>query len=351
LTKRPDPEDLTRISELKEELKRLRKMAKMPKAPKAITPIDARLLSTIGQDESETLFQHSVLCQTGLPYRDPGDLREWRRSNGNADLIVDAGRLKAPDGRWVDVGLPFGPKSRVILMHLNQRALLSQSNVIDVGDSFTSFISQVLALDPMGRNLRVVRDQLNRLSGATMVLGYQSGEKSVTEKMSPVRRVELWGLRRDPRQRILWPETLELSLDYYVELRQHAVPLKEAHIRALSHSCLALDIYTWLAQRLHRIPVGKPQRVSWLSLWEQFGQGYDVARIDKFRQVFRVALKTVLTQYREARVEDSPAPKPKLVSGQGGIKVWRSNVAPGLWLYNSPPPVLKRLLTVKAPPE
>jgi hypothetical protein len=38
------------------------------------------------------------------------------------------------------------------------------------------------------------------------------------------------------------------------------------HIAALSHSALALDIYAWLAQRLHRIPPGKPQRVSWEAL-------------------------------------------------------------------------------------
>jgi hypothetical protein len=76
---------------------------------------------------------------------------------------------------------------------------------------------------------------------------------------------------------------------------RHAVPLNEVHIAALSHSALALDIYAWLAQRLHRIPPGKPQRVSWEALQDQFGPGYKRTR--KFREVFRIALKKVLALY------------------------------------------------------
>ena len=37
---------------------------------------------------------------------------------------------------------------------------------------------------------------------------------------------------------------------------------------------MALDIYCWLAQRLHRIPTGQPQFVSWGAIYDQFGQGY-----------------------------------------------------------------------------
>jgi dTDP-4-dehydrorhamnose reductase len=60
------------------------------------------------------------------------------------------------------VGLPFGPKSRVILTHINQRAILTQSSYIEVGETFTGFIRTVLKLDTMGRNLRAAKDQLAR---------------------------------------------------------------------------------------------------------------------------------------------------------------------------------------------
>jgi hypothetical protein len=122
----------------------------------------------------------------------------------------------------------------------------------------------------------------------------------------------------------------------------HAVPLDETHIAALSHSSLALDIYTWLAQRLHRIPANKPTLVTWASLHGQFGQGYSTEHIRKFRQVFRVALKQVLSIYKAARVLDETPKQARRYSIQGET-FWREEPATGLTLYNSPPPVKKLL--------
>ena len=85
-----------------------------------------------------------------------------------------------------------------------------------------------------------------------------------------------------------------------------------------THSALDLDIYAWLAQRLHRVPKGKPQTITWQALKSQFGPDYD--RLRKFREKFVPALKTVLTVYPSARIEIADA---------------------GLVLWNSPPPVPK----------
>jgi hypothetical protein len=112
---------------------------------------------------------------------------------------------------------------------------------------------------------------------------------------------DIW-FPKDERQRVLWPSTVRLSLDYWESLKPHAVPLDDDLIARLSHSALALDIYAWLANRLHRIPANRPATISWPALHLQFGQGY--ARLDKFRQVFGVALKEVLTLDKAARIED-----------------------------------------------
>ena len=136
------------------------------------TPIQSRLIETAArcaqeQEDQSILYQHSVFCQTCLPYRDPGDdVRVWERSNGRAHLKVLAGEAMHPrEGRFVELGLPFGPKSRMILMHINQRALLAQSPVIEVEDSLTRFVGKVLNLDLKGRNIKAVKDQLARLCG------------------------------------------------------------------------------------------------------------------------------------------------------------------------------------------
>lgn len=55
---------------------------------------------------------------------------------------------------------------------------------------------------------------------------------------------------------------------------QHAVPLNEEAIARLSHSAMGLDVYTWLAQRLHRVDPKKAALVPWVSLKQQFGYDY-----------------------------------------------------------------------------
>ena len=66
------------------------------------TIIKDRLIETAGllaeSDEKQPVtFQHSILCQTCLPYRDPGDdVRTWERLNGTAALEVEAGQAHAP---------------------------------------------------------------------------------------------------------------------------------------------------------------------------------------------------------------------------------------------------------------
>jgi len=62
----------------------------------------------------------------------------------------------------------------------------------------------------------------------------------------------------------------------------HAVP--PGYRRALSNSPMALDVYAWLAQRLHPIPRGRVQEISSQSLYEQFGHGF--VRTRKFKESF-----------------------------------------------------------------
>lgn len=274
--------------------------------------------------EGPILYQHSVLCQTCLPYRDPGEVRLWQRKNGIARLEVQAGR--AFDGTkddFIDVGLPFGPKPRLALYHLNAEALRTQSPTIELDDSLTAFVKRTLGLDPKGRNIRTVKDQLTRLSAADFRFGMVGPEgHSITVKGSVIEGFELW-TARDPRQRVLWPTTVQFSPRYFESLMRHAVPLNETAVAHLAHNAMALDIYTWLAQRLHRVPEGKSVLVPWTALYEQFGQGY--VRVRDFRRVFNRTLKQLSEAY----------PQAKLDSDERGLLLWHSK-----------PPVAGRLLSL-----
>jgi hypothetical protein len=299
--------------------------------PKQNTIIKDRLIETAGllaeSDEKQPItFQHSILCQTSLPYRDPGpDVRRWKRRQGEAVLEVEAGRALHPEsGDFVDLALPFGPKPRLVLAHLNAEALRTDCPEIEIEDSLTAFVKR-LKLDPKGRNMRTIKDQLARLSAATVRFGMVRDGGAITVNSHIVTAFDLW-FPKDDRQRVLWPSTVRLSLDYFESLKAHAVPLDERALAALSHSAMALDLYAWLAQRLHRIPKPHRQFIPWPAVKDQFGPDFD--RLRKFREKFMQAMRQVCAVYPAAKIE-----------------VNRS----GLFLYTSPPPVVKTGVVVQLP--
>lgn len=126
-----------------------------------------------------------------------------------------------------------------------------------------------------------------------------------------VSSLSVW-LEKDARQRVLWPSSINLDPKYFESLQAHAVPLDDRHLAALSHSAIALDVYAWLAQRLHRVQPNRAAFVPWTALQQQFGVGYD--RIRAFRSVFKAALVQVRTVYREARIG----------MDRGGLTLWHS---------------------------
>lgn len=247
-------------------------------------------------------YQHTVFCQTGLPYRDPGaGVLNWSRRQGSIALQVSAGQALDPvSGAWVPLGLPWGPKPRLILTYLNREALLTRSPLIEAGDSLTAFVRRLLGFTPNGREIRRFKEQLGCLAGATVRLAVAEGEHGLQLDTKVITAFDLW-FPRESRQRLLWPQSVRLSAEYFGSLQQHAVPLDERAVAALAHSALGLDLYAWLAQRLHRVEPRQPAFIPWPQLQEQFGGQY--ARLGHFKQEFRPALDMVLTQYRGARLE------------------------------------------------
>jgi hypothetical protein len=293
-----------------------------------LSPLQRRLIEAaagIREGEPDDIaYQHSILCQTSLPAAKPPEgMLRWEKRQGRATLLVQAGEALDPKtGHFTQLALPYGPKARLLLMHLNGEAVRRQSPVIPVEDSMTAFFRRLMGKTQDGRQVRMLKAQLSALAAATFRMGIINGEHALQIDTKVVGAFNLW-FDKDESQRVLWPSTLKLSLDYYGSLTRFAVPLDERAISALKDSAVALDIYCWLAQRLHRVPEGKPQFVPWTALHEQFGQGY--AQIRQFRAFFLRQLAEVAEVYPEARMEAD---------------------AKGLQLWQSPPPVRKLLMSV-----
>ena len=264
-------------------------------------------------------FLHTIQCQCGIPYRNPGDdVREWDRKQGGALLRIEAGSAIDPrTGGFVKLGLPYGEKPRLVLIHLASEAVRKSSAVVDVEDSMTAF-ARSLGIEPNGQQLTSLKEQLARLASATVRMGMIEDGRAVQVNTQIVSAFDLW-FPKQHDQRVLWPSTVRLSEEYFQSLGRHAVPLDHRAVAALSSSSMALDVYVWLAQRLHRIPAGKSQFVGWANLHEQFGQGF--RRIRDFRRRFLQTLNQVVSAYPSARLSVNDA---------------------GLTLVQSPPPIAPR---------
>lgn len=270
----------------------------------------------------DSVFQHSVLCQTFLPYRNPGaDVRIWKQKQGNVSLAIQASESFNPEiDDFEFIGLPYGPKARLILSHINSEAIRNQSRTVNVEDSMSAFIKCMgLGLD--GRTIQEVKTQLRKISTSTLSLGYSDQEKGIQVDLKIVKAFDLW-FPKDERQRVLWPTSIQLTEDYFNSLVNHAIPLDERALAALSHSAMGLDIYAWLAQRLHRINPKEPQFLTWKALKDQFGRGY--SQMYKFKQIFRKTLALARSQYPQAAIIEEKNR--------------------GYWLHNSPSPIERKTI-------
>lgn len=299
------------------------------KQTKSISPIQKRVFSsqvdimTFKGKIEDAIFQHSALCQAFLPYRNPGDDTSiWKHKQGDVNLAIQTNQAYNPEiDDYETVGLPYGAKARLILAYINSEAIRKQSPVVDVEDSMSAFIRRI-GLNTDGRTIAEVKKQLRRLTVSTLSVGYKDytdNNRAVQVDLKIIKAFDIW-FPKDDRQRVLWTSTIRLSDDYFNSLSNHAIPLDERAMAALSHNAMALDIYAWLSQRLHRVDKSRPQFVPWAALKEQFGRDY--ARMTDFKRIFRKYLDLALTQYPGAKIKEEDNR--------------------GYWLHNSPSPIASK---------
>lgn len=253
----------------------------------------------IRQDEAtEIEYQHGVLCQVSLP-RKKTEGRIFERSFKNASLRVTAGSLW--DGKkWVEQPLPYGPKPRLALIHINSEAVRTQSPQIEIGNSCADFLRRIGLSDQDGRTYNLFKRQMMALAATELSLGFTVGNEATTINARPVKEFKAW-INKDDSQPSLWPGELTLSTDYFESLKAHAVPLDPRAVGALSHTSLGLDIYSWLCRRLYAL--NKSVKVTLDQLKEQFGQEYVGKNAgDDFKKEFLNVLKQVLAVYPDAKL-------------------------------------------------
>jgi len=212
-------------------------------------------------------------------------------------LTVQPGTFDTGSGAEY-VGVPYGPKARLILIHLQTEGM--KSRTVNLGVSFSAFMRSLgLAVTGGKRGtIGAVREQSLRIAQCRFSMqwsGDQSGgARHVVANTQIVDRLELWSADRQG-----WCETVELSEQFHAHLREHAVPLDRRGLAHLSANSLGLDLYALFAYRLPRLE--REVHLRWTVLLEQIGAAEKTT--NTLAQRIREVMPDVMTAYPHAKVE------------------------------------------------
>ncbi len=245
----------------------------------------------LSEDADKMGFTYSGFALTSLPHKPQQDLF-WRREGHNVTLLLESGRDRA--GK--PVGLPYGSYARFILLFLQSEAVKTGSREIELGRSMRVWLG-TMGLSIGGTTYKMVAEQAKRISGCRLQFFTSRGEMEVMRHGGFVDgSISLAGV--DVDQPTLWNDRVLLNEEFYRALREHPVPVSEAGLRAIGPRSMVIDVYIWLAYRLHALT--KDVSISWPGLHTQFGAGFSLIR--KFRAHFIECLELAMAAYPEARL-------------------------------------------------
>jgi hypothetical protein len=261
---------------------------------RAVTKHDRSVVEAAYQvlgDEADHLgFTYSGFALTSLPHK-PQESLIWRREGLNLTLVLEAGHDRA--GK--PIGLPYGSYARFILLFLQSQAVKSKSREVELGRSMRAWM-EVMGLSIGGTTYRLVNEQARRISWCRLTF---YADRAGHEVMRHGGFVDgAISLADSDAQGSLWQERVLLNERFYEALVAHPVPVSEAALRAIGARSMVLDVYIWLAYRLHALSADVS--VSWPALGAQFGAGFSRPR--RFRAHFIECLQLALAAYPDARV-------------------------------------------------
>jgi Plasmid encoded RepA protein len=277
--------------------------------------------SYLADEANDIGFIFSGWTQAALPHKKLADDQIWQITSEKVTLLVEPGRRPAGEGLPpIAVGVPYGSRARLIMLYLQTEALRTGSREVALGKSLRIWLGR-MGISSGGKSIRDVREQAERISRCRLTFHFAAGPGKALVNQNIV-DAALFLSTDDPAQGSLFLETANLSEVFFEQLKRHPVPLEEAAIRAISNNSLALDIYCWLAYRLHALTL--PRLVTWKAMKGQFGGGF--TKLAHFKHKFQPNLVLALAVYRDAKVEVDER---------------------GVTLHPSRPPVAPRLIAAR----
>ncbi len=251
-------------------------------------------------DERQNIgLSYTGFCLTSLPHKRLPDDQAWQKHGHRLTLLVEPGRLRTGRGEMKLYGVPYGARARMILLYLQTQAVRTNSPQVGLGRSMRDWMER-MGLAVGGETARSLREQSARISACSLKFFWDGDEdESRGFKRGAIVDSGLQFAVNDSSQGNLWEDQVVLDPTFYKTLRDHPVPLQEAAIKQLRDRSMSLDLYVWLAWRLHTLSKATP--ISWTAVHAQFGAGFD--KLFHFKPRFSDALAAAVAAYPEARVE------------------------------------------------
>ncbi len=216
---------------------------------------------------------------------------EFIRKNGKYTL-----NLLAPS----QIGLPYGGYPRILIVYITTKAKKSAAREIYLCKSLNQLLKQ-LGIRPTGGSkgtLTSFKKQFQRLLACSIKWVEIEDDQWSIDNINIVSNAkQLW----DPYCQSKWEAYITLDYDFFINIKNHAIPIDTRVTSALCHFPLAFDLYCFLTGRYYRLP--KPIIIKWMDLRAQIGNQY--ARQFHYKQKIEEALKVVNLLYPAARFEVS----------------------------------------------
>lgn len=283
----------------------------MPEWVRDVIETHLAIESEDAQTAGQLGFMARALVIATMPYKDP-KTDVFKRENGDFRLRILAG---------YEGGIPYGIYPRLLMSWVATEAVQKQSPVIELGDSLTAFLRDVLDIQrgggTRGTSTRV-NEQMKRLFGSLITAQYIGSQQDRGFLLKNVLIADdlqvddskdllaesnsLW-IPQESHEAGKWASKVRLSNNFYRECIESPVPIDLRAYKALRGSPLAMDVYTWLTYRMSYTN-RRTKPIRWEALMAQFGSGYDSERaVLDFKKNFLRALKLVLIVYPQARIE------------------------------------------------
>ena len=230
-----------------------------------------------------------MLALCSLPRTNPGNRHQYKRVNGPYTLYMTiTGGAK----------LPYGNIPRLLLAWVSTEAVRTQRRELILGASLSEFMRGIGLDSSSGAGRKRLRAQMDRLFNASVSLTYEDEHSKQFMTSLIADRGEFWWNERKPDEPVLWDSKIELGEKFFNEIIRHPVPLDMNILKALKRSSLGLDLYLWLTYRTFALK--GPLRLSWASLYRQFGADPTKASNKRPVDYFRTDCLRELTKIKSA---------------------------------------------------